>query len=123
MPCPGFRGGRYLDSAAAIAQREDVARRGYPPEFRRRVVELVEAGRKLAEVAADLVPVLFLFGSAVQLSTSILNVTVGNLSMSTRGFFTLFAGFEYCEQMAGKGQSMTERVKTHPFSPGRRNRR
>jgi transposase-like protein len=31
-----------------------MARRGYQPEFRRRVVELVEAGRKVAEVAADL---------------------------------------------------------------------
>ena len=29
-------------------------RRGYPPEFRRRVVELVEGGRKVVEVAADL---------------------------------------------------------------------
>ena len=31
-----------------------MARKGYPPEFRRRVVELVEAGRRVAEVAADL---------------------------------------------------------------------
>lgn len=31
-----------------------MARRGYPPEFRRRVVEMVEPGRRLAEVAADL---------------------------------------------------------------------
>ncbi len=31
-----------------------MARRGYPPEFRRRVMELVEGGRKVAEVAADL---------------------------------------------------------------------
>jgi transposase-like protein len=30
-----------------------MARRGYPPEFRRRVVELLEGGRKVAEVAAD----------------------------------------------------------------------
>jgi len=30
-----------------------VARRGYPPEFRRRVVGLVEGGRKLSEVAAE----------------------------------------------------------------------
>lgn len=28
--------------------------RGYPAEFRRRVVELVNSGRKVAEVAADL---------------------------------------------------------------------
>lgn len=31
-----------------------MARKGYPPEFRRRVVELVEGGGKVAEVAADL---------------------------------------------------------------------
>ena len=30
-----------------------MARRGYPPEFRRRVVELVEGGRKVCEVAAE----------------------------------------------------------------------
>ncbi len=31
-----------------------MARRGYPPEFRRRVVDLVEGGRKVSAVAADL---------------------------------------------------------------------
>ena len=31
-----------------------MARRGYPPEFKRRVVDLVEGGRKVAEVAAEL---------------------------------------------------------------------
>lgn len=31
-----------------------MARRGYPPEFQQRVVELVEGGRRVAEVAADL---------------------------------------------------------------------
>ena len=31
-----------------------MARRGYPPEFRRRVVDLVEGGRKVSEIAADL---------------------------------------------------------------------
>ena len=31
-----------------------MARRGYPPEFRRRVADLVEGGRKVAEVAAEL---------------------------------------------------------------------
>ena len=30
-----------------------MARRGYPPEFRRRVVALVEGGRKVAEVAEE----------------------------------------------------------------------
>jgi transposase-like protein len=31
-----------------------MGRRGYPPEFRRRVLDLVEAGRRIAEVANDL---------------------------------------------------------------------
>jgi transposase-like protein len=31
-----------------------VGRRGYPPEFRRKVLDLVEAGRKVADVARDL---------------------------------------------------------------------
>lgn len=31
-----------------------MARRGYPPEFRERVVALVESGRKVSEVAAEL---------------------------------------------------------------------
>ena len=31
-----------------------MARRGYPAEFRRRVIDLVRSGRKVAEVAAEL---------------------------------------------------------------------
>ena len=31
-----------------------MGRRGYPPGFRRRVLDLIEAGRKVAEVADDL---------------------------------------------------------------------
>ncbi len=31
-----------------------MARRGYPPEFRRRVVDVVEGGWKVSEVAAEL---------------------------------------------------------------------
>ena len=31
-----------------------MGKRGYPPEFRQRVLALVEAGRKVAEVAHDL---------------------------------------------------------------------
>jgi hypothetical protein len=50
LPCPGFRGGTKLDSAVIIVKGDDMARRGYPPELRRRVVELVEGGRKVAEV-------------------------------------------------------------------------
>jgi transposase len=31
-----------------------VGRRGYPPEFRRKVLDLVDAGRPVADVARDL---------------------------------------------------------------------
>lgn len=31
-----------------------MGRRGYPPEFRRRVLDLIEAGRPIADVARDL---------------------------------------------------------------------
>lgn len=31
-----------------------MGRRGYPPEFRRKVLDLLEAGRSVAEVAHDL---------------------------------------------------------------------
>ncbi|GAA2284549.1 hypothetical protein GCM10010402_47300 [Actinomadura luteofluorescens] len=31
-----------------------MGRRGYPPEFRRKVLDLLEAGRKVADVARDL---------------------------------------------------------------------
>ena len=53
LPCPGFLGGEKLDAAAMIVQGDGMARRGYPPEFRRRVVELVEGGRKVAEIYAS----------------------------------------------------------------------
>jgi transposase-like protein len=52
--CPEFCGGEKLDSAAIIEQGDGMARRGYPPEFRRRAVELVEGGWKVPEVAAEL---------------------------------------------------------------------
>jgi len=31
-----------------------MGRRGYPPEFRRRVLDLLAAGRKVADLARDL---------------------------------------------------------------------
>jgi transposase-like protein len=31
-----------------------MARRGYPPEFRRRVMDLVKGGRKVSEIASEL---------------------------------------------------------------------
>jgi transposase-like protein len=37
-----------------IAKRGEMARKGYPAEFRKRVLELVEGGRRVAEVAAEL---------------------------------------------------------------------
>ena len=49
LPRPGYSGGKKLDSAATIVEGDGMARRGYPPEFRRRVVELVE-GWDLLEV-------------------------------------------------------------------------
>jgi putative transposase len=35
-------------------QESSMGRRGYPPEFRRRVLDLIESGRKIADVARDL---------------------------------------------------------------------
>jgi len=35
-------------------RRVRVGRRGYPPEFRRKVLDLVEAGRRVVDVARDL---------------------------------------------------------------------
>ena len=37
-----------------IEKEDDMAGRGYPPEFRRRVLDLVEGGRKVSEVATGL---------------------------------------------------------------------
>jgi len=37
-----------------VLKEDSVGWRGYPPEFRRRVLDLIEAGRKVAEVADDL---------------------------------------------------------------------
>lgn len=31
-----------------------MGRRGYPPEFRRKVIDLIDAGRKVADIARDL---------------------------------------------------------------------
>ena len=41
-----------------------MARKGYPPEFRRRVVDLVEGGRKVSEVAAEQTSRRFTRGAA-----------------------------------------------------------
>jgi len=46
--------GEDWTSLPSSDEEGDMARRGYPPEFRRRVVDLVEGGRKVSEVAAEL---------------------------------------------------------------------
>jgi hypothetical protein len=38
----------------AVHEEDSMPRRGYPPEFRRRVLDLVAAGRPVADVARDL---------------------------------------------------------------------
>jgi transposase-like protein len=37
-----------------ILEKSGTERRGYPPKFRSKVVDLVEAGRSVADVARDL---------------------------------------------------------------------
>src|ERR671935_3322496 len=60
MVCPGFRGAGIVDCYAAIREEDRMGRRGgpgrrgYPAEFRRRVVDLLATGRKVADVARDL---------------------------------------------------------------------
>jgi hypothetical protein len=52
--CPGFCGGRFLDSVAIIAIGGCYGTEGYPPELGKRIIELAEGGCRVAEVAADL---------------------------------------------------------------------
>src|SRR5919197_1185553 len=60
MVCPGFQGVGIVDCYAAIREEDSMGRRGgpgrrgYPAEFRRRVVDLLATGRKVADVARDL---------------------------------------------------------------------
>jgi transposase len=49
-----FGGVVLLDSVSLNLKENGVGRRGYPPEFRRKVLDLVEAGRPIAEVAQAL---------------------------------------------------------------------
>ncbi len=55
---PGFRGVGFLGHRVLLShqkQREDsMGRRGYPPEFRQRVLDMVAAGRGVEDVARDL---------------------------------------------------------------------
>jgi transposase-like protein len=48
-----FRGDKWLDSHD-YAQEDFMGTKGYSAEFRRRVLDLVNGGRKVADVAADL---------------------------------------------------------------------
>jgi transposase-like protein len=54
MVCPAFRGVRLLDIMLLSRQEAAIGRRGYPAEFRRRVLDLVTAGRKVVDLARDL---------------------------------------------------------------------
>ena len=52
--CPRCGGVGLLESGMLFENEESPMPRSYPPEFRRRVIDLVESGRPVAEVAADL---------------------------------------------------------------------
>jgi transposase-like protein len=54
MVFPRFGGVVLLDSVLPNRSERSTGRRGYPPEFRRKVLDLVEAGRPIAEVAKAL---------------------------------------------------------------------
>ncbi|HWD44179.1 MAG TPA: transposase [Actinomycetota bacterium] len=47
-------GGVVLLDSVLPNERSSMGRRGYPPEFRGKVLDLVEAGRPIAEVAQAL---------------------------------------------------------------------
>jgi transposase len=51
---PRFSGVALLDSVLPNREERSMGRRGYPPEFRRKVLDLVEAGRPIAGVAQAL---------------------------------------------------------------------
>ncbi len=54
MVCPALGGVRLLDSGAALTRGGQHGQARVSPEFRGKVVDLVEAGRLVAEVAPDL---------------------------------------------------------------------
>ncbi len=51
---PGFFGVGILGSCVTLMRSSGMGRRGYPPEFRRKVLDLVGAAREIADVARDL---------------------------------------------------------------------
>jgi hypothetical protein len=50
---PGFGGGGLVDFMLSLAEGT-ACRRGYPPEFRRKVLDLLKAGRTVAQLPRDL---------------------------------------------------------------------
>ena len=52
--CPGVHGVSWLESPCCSRRERSTGWRGHPPEFRRRVLDPVEFGRSVAEVAWDL---------------------------------------------------------------------
>lgn len=50
----GFVESRYWNGMLLSNEEDSMARRGYTAEFRRRVLELLAAGRRVADVARDL---------------------------------------------------------------------
>jgi hypothetical protein len=53
-PTGGRQGSRNLDSSIAVTDEEEMVPRRYPVEFRRKVLDLIDAGRPGAEIAAQL---------------------------------------------------------------------
>ena len=52
--CPGLGGHEWLELRAFSTKEVLVGRRGYPPKFRHKTLDLVATGRPVAEVAAVL---------------------------------------------------------------------
>lgn len=51
---PGLRRVGFLEWHAVVPPGGQQGRKGYPPEFRQRVLDLVAAGRRVGDVARDL---------------------------------------------------------------------
>ena len=52
--CRAFRGVGLLDIMLLSRYKAATGRRGYPAEFRRRVLDLLTEGRKVVDLARDL---------------------------------------------------------------------
>jgi len=51
---PEFGGVGLVDVMLLSDQEDSMGRRGYPGEFRQRVLDLVEAGRRVGDIAGEL---------------------------------------------------------------------